>query len=463
MAKRVRVRFAPSPTGHLHIGGLRTALFNLLFARHKGGDFLLRIEDTDPERSLEKYTQEIISSLAWTDILADEPLVIQSKKIKEHAALIEQLLKTGVAYRCYCMTNPDASSETYFKYDGKCRVIKQYEPNKPFVVRIKLPLEKKSILFNDLIRGPIEFDLDQFDDFIIARSDGTPMYNFVVVADDAAMGITHVIRGEEHIANTPKQIVLYEALGFQAPEFAHLPLILSQTGQKLSKRDAAVAVIDYKKQGYLPDALCNYLVRLGWSHGDQEIFTRQELIEFFTLENIGKKGAIFDQNKLEWVNSLYIKEKTSHELLALIEENVEPNWRSQFSYISQDKLCQALDLYKERVLTLRQLVDEVNLLFKGPISYSEEDKKKYLDSIAVSTIDSIIDLINTVSDFSEASLQDAIKNLAKNLHVSLATLAQPIRIALLGKTTSPGIFALLSLIGKKETLSRLSKIKDILG
>ena len=462
MTKKVRVRFAPSPTGHLHIGGLRTALFNLLFARHYGGDFLIRIEDTDPERSLEIYTQEIISSLEWADIISDEPIVVQSKRIKKHKELIQQLLDTNKAYRCYCVTNPEASKETYFKYDGKCRSSVVQEQGKSFVVRIKLPIRRKSISFNDLIRGLIEFDLDQFDDFIIARSDGTPVYNFVVVADDVDMGITHIIRGEDHISNTPKQIVLYEACGFAVPEFAHVPLILGSSGQRLSKRDAATAVADYKNEGYLADALCNYLVRLGWAYGDKEIFSRKELIELFTSKGIGKKGAIFDQDKLNWVNGVYIREKSPQALLECIHNDVEPRWRLQFSAISDDAFCHAIELYKERISTLRQLINEVSLVFEGSKSYNQEDMEKYINSQTSVYIDRIIQLLESITDFSQDTLQNAIKELAKELDVPLAKLAQPIRIALLGKTSSPGIFELLFLIGKKQTLQRIIALKDVL-
>jgi len=325
-----------------------------------------------------------------------------------------------------------------------------------------VPLKNKTIAFHDLIRGPIEFDVDQLDDFIIIRSDGSPTYNFVVAADDADMGITHIIRGEEHIANTPKQIVIYEALGLTVPEFAHLPLILSTTGKKLSKRDAAVAVIDYRSKGYLADALCNYLVRLGWAHGDQEIFSREELIKLFTLDGVGKKGAIFDQDKLDWINGLYIREKTAQDLLECIHNDVEPHWRSTFSLVSDDAFYKVIDAYKERVLTLRQLVDEVSLFFTGPTSYNQEDIEKYVDSHTPGYIDHIIQLLESEPEFSSSSIQSAIKNFAKAQGVSLAKLAQPIRIALLGKTSSPGVFALLSLLGGEEAFRRLSVFKDVL-
>ena len=269
----VRVRFAPSPTGHLHIGGLRAALFNWLFARHNGGKFLLRIEDTDLVRSTQEYTDSILSSFKWAGITPDEPIVIQSQRIAEHKKVIERLLEQGAMYRCFCsqdeletrLTKIQGSEGLVTKYDGKCRNADQ-NLQKPFVVRFKLPANQSEIVFEDLIRGRVAFDINQFDDFIVARSDGSPMYNFVVVVDDAFMNITHVIRGEDHISNTPKQIMLYQACGYPLPQFAHLPMILGPSGERLSKRDGATSVLEYKQQGYLPDALLNYLARLGWSH-----------------------------------------------------------------------------------------------------------------------------------------------------------------------------------------------------
>ena len=285
MKSPVRVRFAPSPTGHLHIGSLRTALFNWLFARHIQGTFLLRIEDTDIERSKAEYTQSIMGSLAWCGLTPDEPVVIQSDRIKEHQRVAQQLIKEGKAYRCICTPQEveqriqaqSGDDHSFAKYDGTCRDA-GHDGSKPSVIRFKIGAIH-DVSFDDIIRGPIRVNTQELDDFIIIRSDGTPMYNFVVVVDDAFMRITHVIRGEDHIPNTIKQILLYQACNYQLPQFAHLPMILGPSGEKLSKRDGAVSALEYKHNGYLPDALINYLARLGWAHGDQEIFTRQELIE----------------------------------------------------------------------------------------------------------------------------------------------------------------------------------------
>ncbi|GMU19625.1 MAG: hypothetical protein AMXMBFR12_08170 [Candidatus Babeliales bacterium] len=328
MSDSVRVRFAPSPTGHLHIGGMRSAIFNWLFARHYNGAFLLRIEDTDVERSKKEYTDSILASFAWMHVDWDEPVVIQSERIARHKEVAAQLLAQGKAYYCTCsqeqvverIKNKPGFDENFIKYDGFCRDKK----NNSGAIRFRIPNNCQAIKWHDLIRDEIRIEPDQLDDFIIVRSDGTPMYNFVVVVDDADMRITHVIRGEEHIANTPKQILLYQACNFKLPEFAHLPMSLGSDGSKLSKRDAATGVFEYKAAGYLPDALFNYLVRLGWAHGDQEIFTKDEMITYFDLAHVGKKGAIFDQQKLDWLNGVYMRDTLDVQLLDIILKDIQP-------------------------------------------------------------------------------------------------------------------------------------------
>lgn len=347
MQQHVRVRFAPSPTGNLHIGGLRTTIFNWLFARHNNGKFLIRIEDTDPERSKPEYTESILETFAWMDITSDEPIVIQSERLPEHRRVAEQLIAQAKAYRCFCSQEEVierhkqkvGADDLFIKYDGKCKNKKVIEGDllRPHVIRFALPYKKGAITWLDLIRGEVTFDADQLDDFIIVRSDGMPMYNFVVVIDDAFMKISHVIRGEEHISNTPKQILLYQACGYALPQFAHLSMILGPSGEKLSKRDGAVSVLEYKKMGYLPDALFNYLVRLGWAHGDQEVFTRDELIKFFTLEAVNKKGAIFDPQKLDWMNGVYIRALSDHELLMRIINDVMPDFLERVSHWDEKK------------------------------------------------------------------------------------------------------------------------------
>jgi glutamyl-tRNA synthetase len=460
MDSSVRVRFAPSPTGHLHIGSLRAALFNWLFARHNKGSFLVRIEDTDLVRSLPEFTESILQSLAWAAIEPDEPIVIQSSRLAEHTKVIESLLAQGKAYRCFCACNQAGSSDDYFKYDGRCRTrkVSEQDVKQPSVVRIKIPLEQPVISFNDLIRGPVSFAIDQFDDFIIARSDGSPIYNFVVVVDDAAMNITHVIRGEDHISNTPKQIILYEACGFKIPHFAHLPLILGPTGAKLSKRDVATSVLDYKRNGYLADALCNYLVRLGWSHGDQELFTREELVQFFTLEQVGKKGAIFDQNKLDWMNGSYIRNTSAESLYTLIERDVDAEIFNKLSVLwDKTGIYSLINLYKERTKTLRIMVEELQLLAQREHVVSVADQETWLTQQALALMPEIIQELEADKEFSPQSIAVALKAIAKKHDIKLVALAQPLRLALLGKTESPGIFDLMALLGKTEVLYRIKE------
>ncbi len=457
----VRVRFAPSPTGYLHIGNLRTALFNYLFARHHNGTFLIRIEDTDQERSKQVYTDAILSSLQWVDIKTDEPIMVQSERVGEHQRVIEQLLAEGKAYKCYC-TQDDLKARTgdklFFKYDGACRMRKD-QPDTSYVIRFALP-DFQEISFDDLIRGQVTIPRDQLDDFIIARSDGSPMYNFVVVVDDAAMRITHVIRGEDHISNTPKQIFLYQACGYAVPQFAHIPLILGPSGERLSKRDGATSVPAYKELGYLPDAFVNYLVRLGWAHGDQELFSRQELIDLFSLDAVGKKGAIFDIQKLNWLNGVYLRNSSSQLLLSYILDEIDASFAKRCADWDTQQLLQALDLYKERVATLGQLIDEVALLYQGPSAYNEADAQKWTTEHTKEHLTYVLQALQHLDKFSGDALSQCIKGLVTEIGIKFAQLAQPIRIALIGKSMGPGIFDMLTLIGKKESMNRISAFRD---
>lgn len=460
--KAVRVRFAPSPTGHLHVGGLRTAIFNWLFARHHNGVFLLRMEDTDVERSTTAYEDSILASLAWVGLQPDEPMVSQSARIQEHEKVIKQLLASGKAYRCFCspedlIARYEKKTDNFFvRYDGYCRNhANEQDEKKSFVVRFSLPQDQKNISFDDLIRGPITFSLSELDDFIIARSDGRPMYNFAVVVDDAFMQISQVIRGEDHIANTPKQILLYQACNYPIPQFAHLPLILGPSGDRLSKRDGALSVLEYKKEGYLAQALINYLVRLGWAYGDQEIFTEKELIDYFSLNNVGKKGAIFDPEKLLWVNSVYIKSMSSKKLITYIIDDIDPNFLQKLAPWSELQIDTAINLYKERVKTLQELVQELLLLHTGPQKLQLHELKKWITQDTVDQVRSIIAVFEKQTTFTSGEVAQAIKELAKKIDVKLIQLTQPIRIALIGKVSGPGVFGLLTVVGKMEAIKRL--------
>jgi glutamyl-tRNA synthetase len=465
----VRVRFAPSPTGHLHIGGLRTALFNWLFARHHGGAFLLRIEDTDMERSTLEYRDSILQSFAWTQLEHDEEIVTQSERIAEHQKVAEQLIDAGKAYRCFCSPEEllarygkaHADSDFFVTYDGYCRnrAMQPGDVDKQCVVRFKLPEDCTEVAFDDLIKGKITFNRDQLDDFIILRSGGFPMYNFVVVVDDAFMRITHIIRGEEHIVNTPKQILLYQACGYAVPQFAHLPLILGPSGEKLSKRDGATSVVEYRREGYLPYALLNYLARLGWSHGDQEIFSLSELIEHFSLDHIGKKGAIFDFEKLAWVNSVYLKAMTEEQIFDAIVHDVDTHFVTRLSSWDVETIKRVIILYKERVKTLKMMVEEVVLVHDGTQERNQDDMSKWITTDSLSHLDAMIRVLEQQNLFDHDSCAAVAKELAVQLGVKLVTLLQPIRLALLGKASGPGVFDLLAIIGKEKTIQRLTAFR----
>lgn len=466
-SSQVRVRFAPSPTGHLHIGGLRAALFNWLYAQHHKGVFLLRIEDTDLVRSLPEYTDSILDSLRWCNLQADEPLLIQSSRIKEHEKALEQLLVSGKAYRCYCTPEDLLARQksaygddiAFAKYDGFCRT-RTDKPSGPSGIRFALPSDRESVTFEDLIRGTVTFSIDQLDDFIIARSDGYPLYNFVVVMDDAFMRITHIIRGEEHLPNTPKQILLYEAFDFPLPQFAHVPLILGPDGNKLSKRDAATSVLDYKKAGYVPEALINYLVRLGWSHGDQEIFSREELVAYFDLEHVGKKGAIFDKDKLDWVNSVYIRSYTPAALYDYITAHMDPHIEHTLAPWHKEKITEGLALYKERVKTVSELITILGTLRLPPTGYNEDDMRTWITSESLAYLMLVEQRLTLLNEYEVDKISAALKELCKELGVKLVAIAQPIRLALVGATASPGVFELIALLGKDESLRRIRSLVD---
>ena len=454
VSSEVRVRFAPSPTGHLHIGSLRSALFNWLFARHAGGKFLLRIEDTDLERSRPEYTESILQAFAWCSIVSDEPIVIQSARKDDHLKIAHELLAKGAAYRCYCTQEElqsrlgaSAAEGGFIHYDGRCRNLTE-QMDKPFVIRFKVPHDREEVTVHDLIRGDISFPIKTIDDFIIVRSDSSPMYNFVVVADDAFMRITHIIRGEEHLVNTPRQILLYEACEYQLPAFAHVPLILGPDGSKLSKRDAATAVIDYKKDGYLADALCNYLVRLGWSHGDQEIFTREEMINFFSLAHIHKSGAIFDPAKLLWMNHIYMKQASVHDLVRYIEA-IDPEFRT---HAGDETVLSLIQLYKDRVKTIAELRDEIIRLYKKPSI--DQSCAQQITVIQYGALELLIKHLSQ-SDYTRPELEVLVKQLCQQMNLRMPDIAQPIRLALTGSLSAPGIYDLLLAFGKTESIARL--------
>ena len=453
MSSKVRVRFAPSPTGMVHIGNLRTAIFNWLYAKKMGGDFLLRIEDTDQERSTEESKQVIFDVLDWMQLKPDEKEILQSKNIESHKALVQKLLSEGKAYKCYCASRKNLDNQEFSKYSGACR--EADDRGEDYVVRFKLPNNlPENLLFDDLVHGQFSMPSNQLDDFILIRSDGSPTYNFAVVADDHAMSITHIIRGEDHVSNTFKQILLGKALGYQTPKFAHLPLILNQEGGKLSKRDGEVSALNYRQAGYLPEALLNYLVRLGWSHGDQEIFSRDELIKFFDLNKVQKSGAAFDKAKLDWLNQTYLRNKSSEEIFALIEKDLN-------SIFSKDQKLALIDLYKERSTTLKELALFIDIIAKSPKEYDSEALKS-IQPESKRVVADAVKILSESIDWSSSALSDQIKDWAKKNGFKLGQIAPLIRLSVTGGTESPGIFSLIEILGKNETINRLNRFLAII-
>jgi glutamyl-tRNA synthetase len=459
----VRVRFAPSPTGHLHIGGLRTALFNYLFARHHQGVYLVRIEDTDLERSTDEFTQSIMNSLAWTQLLPDEEIVFQSKQIDKHKKMLDEMITRGRAYYCICSQEEvlqrhvaQGGNKLFVKYDGNCRN-QQITNTVSAVIRFALPEGLSQVVFDDLIRGTVTIVREQLDDFIIARSDKTPMYNFVVVVDDISMSITHVIRGEDHIINTAKQILLYQALEKLLPHFAHLPLILGPSGNRLSKREAATSVTEYKDAGYLPNALLNYLVRLGWSHGDQEIFTLQQMIDFFTLDAVGKKGAIFDIKKLDWLSSCYLQNIQIDDLIFYLKDVFAQRYQRLLNEVGNEHLVDLINLYKDRTATISQLLAALDDLVFGFDEYCNLDDL-YADKDMLVLLQNILIVIENIAPWDSKTISSHIKLFAKKANIKLSHIMKTLRIALIGSSNGPGFFALISMCTKNEVIARTQKL-----
>ncbi|GJL77516.1 MAG: glutamate--tRNA ligase [Nitrospinaceae bacterium] len=462
MDASVKVRFAPSPTGFLHIGGVRTALFNWLFARHHGGKFVLRIEDTDVSRSTEESIQEIIQAMQWLGLDWDEGPYRQMERQDIYKEKVEVLLREGNAYRCYCApedleTRRQEAQKKGLKpkYDGTCRNRTDRPEKLPSVVRFKTPLEG-TVAVHDLLRGQIIFDNQELDDFIIQRTDGTPTYNFVVVVDDADMAITHVIRGDDHLSNTPRQALMYEALNHPLPKFAHISMILGADKTRLSKRHGATSILAYRDMGYLPDAAINYLVRLGWSHGDQEIFSRDELIQHFSLENITTSAAVFNPEKLTWVNQQYIQKTPPLELAPhwepiLVQEGLLPKDHG----LSLEEIAKPIPSLNQRAETLVEMAFKSEFYFKKELQFDEKARAKFLTPEARPNLQLLVSRLSILNDFSESTLEATFKEIVEQEGIKLGKLAQPVRIALTGKKESPGIYEVLSLLGRDTTLSRL--------
>lgn len=455
----VRTRFAPSPTGYLHIGGARTALFSWAFARKHGGKFVLRIEDTDLERSTQESVQAILDGMAWLNLDYDEGPYYQMQRLTRYQEVAEQLLRTNQAYYCYAtkeeldlLREGQRAAGQKPRYDGRWRDNKSIPPQgiKP-VIRLKNPLEGE-VVFDDLVKGRISVANNELDDLVLMRSDGTPTYNFGVVLDDLDMQISHVIRGDDHVNNTPRQINILKALSASLPQYAHVPMILGADGERLSKRHGAVSVMHYHEEGYLPKALVNYLARLGWSHGDDEIFSSEQLIEWFELESINRAPAKFNPEKLQWLNQHYLKTEAITDIAHLTIPFLE---KDNCEISNREYLHKVVSLLKDRVSTISELADAAVYFFRV-LAPSEELRAQYFNNETKSILVSLIDRFSSIS-WDKQLIHDEIKNTATAFGVKLPKIAMPLRVAITGEVHTPSIDAVLEILGKSETLNRLNR------
>ena len=457
----IKTRFAPSPTGYLHIGGARTALFSWLYARHHQGIFVLRIEDTDRERSTQESVDAILKGMEWLGLTYDEGPYYQTQRFDRYNEVIEKLLDEGNAYRCYCtreeldaLRQEQQKNKQKPRYDGRYRDFSG-DPPKGIdpVIRFKNPLEG-NVVINDQVLGEVVISNGELDDLIIARSDGTPTYNLTVVVDDLDMNISHVIRGDDHINNTPRQINMIAALGGTIPEYAHLPMILGNDGKRMSKRHGAVSVSAYEEEGYLPQALLNYLVRLGWAHGDQEIFTIDEMIQLFSLEQVNKSAAAFDIDKLQWLNQQYIKSSNTSDLATWLKHafskmNINPGTDQQLEAV--------INVQKDRVKTLREMAESSEYFFSDFDQYDEKSANKHFKSTGLQVLNDILPRLKNLASWEASSIQTCIQTYADDSGLKFGKIAPPIRVAVCGSANSPSIDITLELIGKDKVLNRIEK------
>ncbi|HEU5209076.1 MAG TPA: glutamate--tRNA ligase [Longimicrobiales bacterium] len=456
----IRTRFAPSPTGMLHIGGVRTALFSWLYARRHGGVFILRVEDTDRERSTDEAAQVILDGMEWLGLTADEGPFYQTRRMDRYREVIDQFLKNGHAYHCYCskeeleqMRNRQIEAKQKPRYDGTCRNRTEPRPGVSPVVRFKNPLEG-SVVVEDVIHGNVVFDNMELDDLIIARSDGTPTYNFCVVVDDSDMKCTHVIRGDDHLNNTPRQINMLKALGAAVPSYAHVPMILGPDGAKLSKRHGAVSVLQYREDGYLPEALLNYLVRLGWSHGDQEVFSMEEMTQLFDIKDVNKSASAFNPDKLLWLNQQHIMRATPER----IAQYLQPHLAALGVNVTDDaKLAAVAKAQQERAKTLKEMAQNSVFFFKDVTSYDEKAAKKNLTAESAGPLNTVLTKLSALGEWTAPSLHDVVNQTATELGVGMGKVAQPIRVAVSGGTVSPPIDVTLEVLGREAVLARLER------
>ncbi len=460
-------RFAPSPTGHLHIGGARTAIFSWAYARKNGGKFVLRVEDTDQTRSDASMTQGILDSMAWLGLDYDGEAVYQSQRFDAHNAAVDKMLETGHAYYCTCtpdeveaMREKARAEGRKPKYDGCCRE-KGLGPCEGAVVRLKAPLMGTTV-FEDLVKGHIAVDNAELDDMILRRSDGTPTYNLAVVVDDHDMGITHVIRGDDHVNNTPKQVLIYQALGWDVPKFAHVPMILGPDKKKLSKRHGATSVMEYQKDGYLPEALVNYLVRLGWSHGDQEIFTKDELFEVFDIVNLGTSPSVLSPEKLNWLNQHYIKESSVERLVGLLPEFLE---EAGASNVDTSLLAKIIPELQARAVTLKDMAEKALFFFVDAFPIDEKPTNKLLKqdhAVIDERLNDLAEIFGDIDDFDKESLEGAFHRYMDKHSLKFKDLGAPVRLSLSGQGGGIGLFDMMELLGKDKVVTRLKGWKATL-
>jgi len=462
----VRTRFAPSPTGYLHIGGVRTALFNWLYARHCGGTFILRIEDTDKERSTNESVQAILEGMAWMGLDYDEGPIYQSDRPERYKEVIDQLLDVGRAYRCYCtreeldkVREEQRAQGIKPRYNRHCR--DQHNPERPdveSVIRFKNPLEG-SVQFNDAIRGEVVISNEELDDLVIARANGTPTYNFAVVVDDIDMEITHVIRGDDHVNNTPRQINIFKALGAALPIFVHVPMIVGGDGQRLSKRHGAVSVLQYRDEGFLPEAMQNYLVRLGWSSGDQEIFSLDEMISSFDIQAVNRAASAFDIDKLKWLNQHYIKASDSTQLVSLLSDRLKGRGIDVFNGPPVDDVVSAL---RERAQTLDEMADKSEYFFSDFEDYDANAAQKHLRPVARDMLADVRNRLSAVEPWSADLIHAQVIATVEDYDAKLGKLAQPLRVAVSGTAATPPIDETLLLVGKARTVDRIDRALEFI-
>ncbi len=456
---RARTRFAPSPTGFLHIGGARTALYNWLYSRGNGGDFILRVEDTDQVRSTEESTRAILDAMIWLGLSWDEGPYFQAQRIDIHRQMVEKLLVGGKAFCCDCTPEQleerrkeELAAGRKPKYGGRCRE-RGLKRGPGVAVRFRCP-DQGTTVVDDLIKGRVTFNNEELDDLVIERADGYPTYNFAVVVDDALMNITHVIRGDDHLNNTPRQILIYEALGYKVPFFGHLPMILGADKARLSKRHGATSVMAYKEMGYLPEALVNYLVRLGWSYGDQEIFHLKELISIFTLEAVGKSAAIFNPEKLLWLNQHYIKTADNERLV----DDMLPFWKGRnIEPRSRGYACAVVADLKPRVKTLVELAEAGTFYFHSDLRYDEKAAEEFLKPDAATILTALAAELPSQNNFSKEAIDSFLRSFAQQRELKLKAIIPPLRVALTGKTVSPGIDEVMVTLGRPEVIRRMEK------